>query len=87
MSLINYIGSPLNYSSKNMLTISDSGVNINPKQEFTTTMDPVIISNNMTERLQDGTTMELSHIGTIQLPVLSKQAGQIHISRKLKYHQ
>ena len=37
----------------------------------------------MTARLPDGSTMESSHIATLQLPFLIKQARQIHISPKM----
>ena len=47
-------------------------------------MAPVITSNDMTERLPDGITMTSSDIQILQIPGLSKQARQIHISSKLK---
>ena len=62
-----------------MLEITDSGVNIHIAKQATPSMDPVIISNDMTARLPDGSTMESSHIATLQIPGLSKQSSQIHI--------
>ena len=47
-------------------------------------MAQVIISNDITERLSDGSTTEPSHIATLQLPGLSKRARQIHIYLKMK---
>ena len=67
-----------------MLKISDSGVNIHPSKQSITTMASVIISNEMTEILPDGITMESSHIATLQLPGLSKKSRQIHIYPKMK---
>ena len=43
-----------------------------------------IISNYMTARLSYGTTIESSHIATLQIPGISKQARQIHILPKIK---
>ena len=45
-------------------------------------MYPVIMSNEMTERLPYGNTMESSHIRTLQLPGPIKQARQIQILLK-----
>ena len=47
-------------------------------------MAPVIISNDITARLEDGSTMELSHIETLQIPGIIKQARQIHILPRIK---
>ena len=41
-----------------MLAIVDSGANIHLSKKATTTISPVIISNNMTARLPDGSTMD-----------------------------
>ena len=41
----------------------------------------------MTERLPDGSTIDSSHITTLQLPGLSKKARQIHIYHKMKTAQ
>ena len=82
ISLINCIGNPPNFTSKNTLAIVDSGVNIHLAKQSTTTMDPVIISNDITERLPNGVTIDSSLIATLQLPGISKQARQIHIFPK-----
>ena len=74
ISLINCIGTSPNYPSNKMLAITDSGVNINLEIKATTTIAPVIISNEIISRLPDGITMESSPIGTLQLPGISKQA-------------
>ena len=37
------------------------------------------MSNEMKARITDGRIMESSHIETLQIPGLSKQARQIHI--------
>ena len=58
ISLIYCIDTPPNPSIKNMLDIVDSGTNIYPVKQATTTMAPVIIPNEMTARLTDGSTME-----------------------------
>ena len=47
-------------------------------------MAPVIISKYMTERLPDVSTMESSHIATLHLPGISKQAIQINIIPKMR---
>ena len=67
-----------------MLALADSGENIHLTKQATTTMVPVIISNDMTERLVYGSTLDQSHIATIQLPGISKQAIQIHTCSKMK---
>ena len=67
ISLINCIGNPPNYPSKKLLAITDSGANIRLAIQSTTTMAPVIISNDMTAILVDGSTMYSSHILTLQL--------------------
>ena len=48
---INNIRTPQNSPRKYTLAIVDSGVNIRLANEATQTMAPVIMSNNMTERL------------------------------------
>ena len=58
ISLINCIGIPPKPSSKNTLEIADSGANIHLEKQATRTMASVIISNDMTERLPDGSTMD-----------------------------
>ena len=54
--LLNCIGNPLNYRSKNTLAIVDLCVNIRLAKQATKAMDPVIISNGMRARLPDGIT-------------------------------
>ena len=67
-----------------MLTIEEMGYNIQLAKQATTSMAPIIMSNGMTSRLPDGSTMESSHIATLQLPGLIKQEKQIHIPPKIK---
>ena len=69
ISLTNCIDTPQYFPSNNMLSMADSGANIHLEKQDTTTMDPVIMSNEMTEILLDGSTMKSSHIATLQLPV------------------
>ena len=45
-------------------------------------MPPVIMSNDMIEIIPYGSIMDFSHIVTLQLPGLIKQARQIHIKKK-----
>ena len=47
-------------------------------------MAPVIISNEIIERLPDRSTMDSSHIVTLHLPGISKQARHIHILPQMK---
>ena len=47
-------------------------------------MAPVIISNEMTVRLPYGSTMESSHIVTLNISVLIKQASHIQNPPKMK---
>ena len=61
------------------------GTNIHLAKQATTTMAPVIMSNDMIVRLPDGSTMDSSHIATLHIPCLSKQARQIHILPKMKH--
>ena len=84
ISLINCIGNPPNPPSNNILEISDSGANIHLAKQATTTMAPVIMSNEMTARIPDGSTTESSHIAKLQIPGLSKQVRHIHIYPKMK---
>ena len=67
-----------------MLAIADSDANIHLAKQSTTRMAPVIMSNEMTARLPDGSTMESSHIATLQIPGIIKKARQIHIFPKIK---
>ena len=82
--LINCIGTPPSSPGNSMIEISDSGANIYLSKQAVTTMDPVIMPNDMIQIIPDGRTMESSHIATLQIPVLSKQARQIHICPKMK---
>ena len=82
LSFINNIGTPPNYPSKHMLEIAESGANIHLVKQATKTRTPVIMRNYTTARPQDGITMESSHIVTLKLPGLRKQARHIHISPK-----
>ena len=84
ISLINCIGTPPNYPSKNTLAIVDSGANIHLEKKVIMTMAPVIISNDMIERLPHGIVVNSSHIATLHQPGLSKQDRQIHIFSKIK---
>ena len=84
ISLMNCIGTPTYSPGNNTLEISDSGANIHLSKQSTTTTTHVIISNEMTVRLQDVITMDSSHIETLQLPGLSNQARQINIFPKMK---
>ena len=65
LGLISNIGNPHNFTSKHTLAIEDSGANIHLDKQYTTTMDPVIISNDMATRLPYGSTMESSHIAKL----------------------
>ena len=79
ISLINYIDTPPNPTNTNMLEIEDSGVNIHIARQATPTMAPVIMENETKARLPDGRTIDYTHIATLQIPGLSKQAIHIHI--------
>ena len=70
-----------------MLPIVDSGANIHLAKQATHTMDPVIMYNYVKARLPDGSTMESTHIETLQIPGISKQARQILILPKLQTAQ
>ena len=75
ISLLNNIGTPPNYPSKRTLEIVDAESNIYLARQDTTQMAPFIMSNDTTERLRDGRTMESSHIATLHLPDLIKKAS------------
>ena len=57
-----------------MLEIADSGMNIHLARQATPKTAPVIMDNEMKARLPYGSTMELTHIATLQLPGLRKLA-------------
>ena len=67
-----------------MLAIADSGANIHLVRQATPTMARVIMNNEMKARLPDESTMESTHIATLQLPCLSRIARQIHIFPKIQ---
>ena len=67
-----------------MLAITDSGANIHLAKQATPTMPPAIMENYMKARLPDGSNMEATHVATLQLPGISKQSWQIHISSKIQ---
>ena len=79
ISLIYCIVIPPNSTSKNTPAVAEPGANIHPEKQATKILDPVIISNDMTARLPDGSTMDSSHIATLQQPGLIREARQIHI--------
>ena len=83
ISLINNIGippiSPRNYT----LAIVESGSNIPLSNKATPRMSPVIIQNNMIERLPHGSTIESSHVATLQLPGITRKSRQVHIYPKM----
>ena len=67
-----------------MLEIADSGANIHLAIQDNHTMAPVIMDNEMKAILPYGSIMELTHIATLQLPVLSKLSIQIYIYLKIQ---
>ena len=67
-----------------MLEITDSGANMQLGRQANPKMDPVIMENDMKAKLLDGSTMDSTHIATIQLIVLSNQARQSHVSQKCR---
>ena len=79
ISLINYIDTPPNHLSNNMLAIADLDANIHLEKQATLTMAPAIMSNYMKVRLLDVSTMESSNVAILQLPGISKQVRHIHI--------
>ena len=84
ISLINHINAQPNPTSTNMLEIADSGPNIHLAKQATPTTSPIITENEINARLPYGSTMELTHIATLQLPGLSKKQRQIHILPKMQ---
>ena len=67
-----------------MLAIADSSVNIHLARQANRKMSPVIMDNQMKSRLPDVSTMELTHIATLQLLGISKLAIQIHILTQMQ---
>ena len=83
-SLINYIDTPPNPTSTNILAIVDSGANKHLARQATPTIAPVIMENEIKARLPDGSTMESTHISTLQIPDLSNQSRQVYIFKKMQ---
>ena len=69
---------------KTILSIAYPGVNIHLLKKATPTIATLIMENDMNVRLLDGSTMESTHIATLQIPGLIKQAREIHIFPKIK---
>ena len=67
-----------------MLEIIDSGANIHLAKQANPTMAPIIMANDLKARLSDGNTMESTHIATLQIPGISKQAGQIYMFKRIQ---
>ena len=67
-----------------MISITDSGENIHLARQATPKMAPVITENEMKSRLPYGSTMESTHIETLQLLGISKLARQINIFQKMQ---
>ena len=67
-----------------MLAISDSSANIYLGRKATPTMAPVIMDNELKEILPDGSTMESTHIATLQIPVQINLVRWIHIFPKMQ---
>ena len=75
---------PPNTTSTNMLEIADSGANIHILRQATPTMAPLIMGNEMKERIPDRSTTESTHIATLQLQGISKLTIHIHILPKMQ---
>ena len=84
ISLMNHINTPTNPTSTNMIAIADSGANIHLARQGTPTISPVMMENEMKARLPNVSTMESTHIATLQIPGLSRIARQIHIFPKMQ---
>ena len=84
ISLLNYIDTPPNPNSNNILEIADSGANIHVAKQATPTMASVIMDNGMKARLPNGIIMESTNIATLQVLGLIKQVRQIHIFPKMQ---
>ena len=74
ITLINNTGTSSHSPIKYTLEIADSGAHIHLVNKDTPTMDQVIMSKEVKERLLHGRTTESSHVATLQLPGLIKQA-------------
>ena len=84
ISLANHIYTPPNSNSTNILSITDYGANIHLVRQSISTMAPLIMDNEMKVRLSDGSTIDSTHIATLQIPGLRKLARQIHIFPKMQ---
>ena len=84
LSLLNNIRTPPNSHITQMLEITYSYVNTHISKQSTSSMVPVIMSNYVTARIPDGSTTQSSHIETIHLPGISKQAIQIKLLPKMR---
>ena len=84
ISLINHIDTPPNPTSTNMLEIVYLGANIYLERQATPTTYPVMMENEMKERISYGSTIELTHIATLQLLGISKLAIPIHILTQMQ---
>ena len=71
ISLINNIGTPPNSPRKYTLEIADSSANIHIFNESTPIISSVIMSNDMSERPQNGSRMDSSHVKTLQIRVIT----------------
>ena len=67
-----------------MVAITDSGENIHLTRQATPKMASVTINHEMKARLSDGSTMDSTHISTLQLPGLIRLARQIQIFPKIQ---
>ena len=85
MCLIHYINIPPNPTSTNTLSITDAGANIHLTRQATPKMASVTINHEMKARLSDGSTMDSTHISTLQLPGLIRLARQIQIFPKYRH--
>ena len=65
-----------------MVAITDSGENIHLARQGTPKMASVTINHEMKARLSDGSTMDSTHIATLQLLGLRRLARQIQIFLK-----
>ena len=84
ISLINNIGTPPNSTIKYTPANSESGANIHLSNKSTPTMPIVIMSKELILWLIDGSTMESSHVVTLQIPGITPKAIKIHISPKTR---
>ena len=81
-SLINNIGTPLNYPRNYTPEITESGTNTHIVNEAITTMEPSIVSNNMNARIPYGRKMESPYVETLQIPGLTKKLDKFTLPQK-----